>query len=177
MKIKDKDFLLLYKEDAIRKRVIEMAREINKDYIKKEPIFISVLNGAFIFAADLLREITLPSAISFIKLSSYSDTARTGPIKELIGLNEKLFKKDVIIVEDIVDSGHTLEYVVKQLNSLGPSSLEVAALLVKSSALKTTVNIRYTGFSIPDNFVIGYGLDYDGFGRNLKDIYFLKNKL
>jgi hypoxanthine phosphoribosyltransferase len=133
-----------------------------------------VLNGAFIFAADLLREISLPSTVSFIKLSSYSDTSRSGPIKELIGINEKLFKKDIIIIEDIVDSGFTLEHVINQLSSLGPSSLEVVALLVKSDAMKAPVNIRYTGFRIPNKFVIGYGLDYNGLGRNLKDIYFFK---
>ncbi|HLF32854.1 MAG TPA: hypoxanthine phosphoribosyltransferase [Cyclobacteriaceae bacterium] len=174
MKIKDKDFFILFKEDVIRKRILELAMEINRDYEKKQPIFISVLNGAFIFAADLLREISLPSTVSFIKLSSYSDTTRSGPIKELIGLNEKLFKKDVIIIEDIVDSGYTLEHVINQLTALGPSSLEVVALLVKSDAMKAPVNIRYTGFRISNNFVIGYGLDYNGLGRNLKDIYFLK---
>jgi hypoxanthine phosphoribosyltransferase len=174
MKIKDKDFLILFKEDAIRNRVMELAGEINRDYEEKQPIFISVLNGAFIFAADLLREISLPSTVSFIKLSSYSDTSRSGPIKELIGINEKLFKKDIIIIEDIVDSGFTLEHVINQLSSLGPSSLEVVALLVKSDAMKAPVNIRYTGFRIPNKFVIGYGLDYNGLGRNLKDIYFFK---
>jgi hypoxanthine phosphoribosyltransferase len=175
MKIKDRDFLILLKEDQIKKRIIEIAGEINKDYTKKQPLFISVLNGAFIFAADLMREINLNSTISFIKLSSYSNTSSSGKIKELIGLNEKLFKKDVIIIEDIVDSGFTLEYLSEQLLALGPSSLEVVALLVKPDSLKAKVNIKYTGFRIPNNFVIGYGLDYNEFGRNLKDIYFLNN--
>jgi hypoxanthine phosphoribosyltransferase len=175
MKIKDRDFLILLKEDQIRLRIIEIAREINKDYSKKQPLFISVLNGAFIFAADLVREVTLNSTISFIKLSSYNDTSSSGKIKELIGLNEKLFKKDIIIIEDIVDSGFTLEYLFEQLLALGPSSVEVAALLVKPDSLKANVNIKYTGFRIPNNFVVGYGLDYNGLGRNLKDIYFLNN--
>jgi hypoxanthine phosphoribosyltransferase len=175
MKIKDKDFLILLKEDQIRQRVIEIATDINKDYSKKQPLFISVLNGAFIFAADLMREITLNSSISFIKLSSYHDTSSSGKIKELIGLNEKLFKKDIIIIEDIVDSGFTLSFLFDQLLSLGPSSLEVVALLVKPESLKAKVNIKYTGFRIPNNFVVGYGLDYNGLGRNFKDIYFLNN--
>jgi hypoxanthine phosphoribosyltransferase len=173
MKIKDKDFVILLKEEQIRQRVTEIAGEINKHYSKRQPIFISVLNGAFIFAADLMREIKLNSTISFIKLSSYNDTASSGTIKELIGLNEKLFKKDVIIIEDIVDSGFTLSYLVDQLSGLGPASLEVASLLVKPESMKAAVNIRYIGFRIPSDFVVGYGLDYNGFGRNLKDIYFL----
>lgn len=175
MRIKDKDFLILFNETEIKKRVIAMAGEINKDYSKRHPLFISVLNGAFIFAADLLREITLTTTLSFIKLSTYNDTASTGKIKELIGLNEKLFKKDVIILEDIVDSGFTLSYLIEHISDLGPSSLEIAALLVKPESLKTNVNIKYTGFRIPARFVIGYGLDYNGIGRNLKDIYFLNN--
>ena len=176
MKIKDKDFLILLKETEIKKRISEIAKEINKDYAKREPLFISVLNGAFIFAADLLREITLVSTLSFIKLSTYDQTSSTGKIKELIGLNEKLFKKDIIIIEDIVDSGFTLSYLFEHLSGLGPSSIAVVALLVKPESLKAEVNIKYTGFAIPSDFVIGYGLDYNGFGRNLKDIYFLKNK-
>ena len=176
MKIKDKDFLILLKETEIKKRIFEIAKEINKDYAKREPLFISVLNGAFIFAADLLREITLVSTLSFIKLSTYDQTSSTGKIKELIGLNEKLFKKDIIIIEDIVDSGFTLSYLFEHLSGLGPSSIAVVALLVKPESLKAEVNIKYTGFTIPSDFVIGYGLDYNGFGRNLKDIYFLKNK-
>lgn len=175
MLIKDKDFLILLKETEIRKRVAAIAGEINRDYTGREPFFISVLNGAFIFAADLLREIKLTSTISFIKLSTYDHTASSGKIKELIGLNEKLFKKDVIVIEDIVDSGFTLSYLMEHLAGLGPSSLEIAALLVKPESLKANLSIKYTGFSIPSKFVIGYGLDYDGIGRNLKDIYFLTN--
>ncbi len=175
MRIKDKDFLILLKEEEIRQRVVEMAKEINRDYEKKQPLFISVLNGAFIFAADLIRETSFDSEISFIKLASYDHTSSTGKIKELIGLNEKLFKRDIIIIEDIVDSGFTLSYLLEHISGLGPSSLEVAALLVKPESLKADINIKYAGFRIPDNFVVGYGLDYDGIGRNLKDIYFLKN--
>ncbi len=175
MKIKDKEFFILLKEAEIRQRVIDMAKEISKDYAEKQPLFISVLNGAFIFAADIIREISLVSTLSFIKLSTYDQTSSTGKIKELVGLNEQLFKKDVIIIEDIVDSGFTLSYLTEHLKGLGPSSIEVATLLVKPESLKAEVNIKYTGFRIPKNFVVGYGLDYDGYGRNLKDIYFLKN--
>ncbi len=174
MKIRDKEFFILLKEAEIRKRVLEIAGEINRDYAKKQPLFISVLNGAFIFAADLMREIRLSSTLSFIKLSTYDQTSSTGKIKELIGLNEQLFKKDIIIIEDIVDSGFTLSYLLEHLQGLGPSSIEVVALLVKPESLKAEVSIKYTGFRIPENFVVGYGLDYDGYGRNLKDIYFLK---
>lgn len=175
MKVRDKDFLILIKEAEIKKRIAEIGKEINKDYAKREPLFISVLNGAFIFAADLLREIKLDSTLTFIKLSTYDRTTSSGKIKELIGLNEKLFKKDIIIIEDIVDSGFTLSYLYEHLSGLGPASLEVAALLVKPESLKADVKIRYTGFRIPSDFVVGYGLDYDGYGRNLRDIFFLKN--
>jgi hypoxanthine phosphoribosyltransferase len=174
MKIKDKNFLILLKEAEIKNRIAEIAAEINKDYSEREPLFISVLNGAFIFAADLVREIKLASSLSFIKLSTYDHASSTGKIKELIGINEKLFKKDIIIIEDIVDSGFTLSYLIEHISELGPASLEVAALLVKPESLKVDVKIKYTGFSIPKDFVVGYGLDYDGYGRNLKDIYFLK---
>jgi len=175
MKIKDKNFLILLKEAEIKKRLADMGAQISKDYSGRNPLFISVLNGAFIFAADLLREITVESTLSFIKLSTYDHTSGTGKIKELIGINEKLFKKDIIIIEDIVDSGFTLSYLMEHIAELGPASLEVAALLVKPESLKVDLNIKYKGFDIPKDFVVGYGLDYDGYGRNLKDIYFLKN--
>lgn len=175
MKIKDKNFLILLKEAEIKKRIKELGAEISQDYSGRQPLFISVLNGAFIFAADLVRDIKLASTVSFIKLSTYDHTASTGKIKELIGINEKLFKKDIIIIEDIVDSGFTLSYLMEHIAELGPASLEVAALLIKPESLKVDLNIKYKGFNIPKNFVVGYGLDYDGYGRNLKDIYFLKN--
>ena len=175
MKVKDKNFLILLKEAEIKKRLADMGAQISRDYSGRNPLFISVLNGAFIFAADLLREITVESTLSFIKLSTYDQTSSTGKIKELIGINEKLFKKDIIIIEDIVDSGFTLSYLMEHIAELGPASLEVAALLVKPESLKVELNIKYKGFDIPKNFVVGYGLDYDGYGRNLKDIYFLKN--
>ena len=177
MKIKNKNFDLYISSQKIKKKVKELAKQINQDYNGKHLLFISILNGSYVFTADLLREIDLSCEVSFIKISSYSKMESTGNLQELIGLNENIFQRDVILIEDIIDSGKTMDNLLDKMQSLGPNSVEVATLLMKPEAIDTGLNIKYIGFEIPQEFVIGYGLDYDGAGRNLKDIYQFKEKL
>jgi hypoxanthine phosphoribosyltransferase len=169
--IKDKQFKPYISAQTIHESVKNIAQKINSELAGDFPIFLVVLNGSFMFAADLLREVIIPCEISFIKLSSYSGTSSSGTVSELIGLNEDLSGRTVIIVEDIVDSGNTLE---KLMGSLGKAKkIKVAAALFKPEAYKKEHGIDYVGLTIKNEFVIGYGLDYDGQGRNLKDIYIL----
>ena len=169
--IQDLRFSKLLSEDAIAEKVRSLAARINADYPDRSPIFLPVLNGAFMFASDLIKEITIPCKVSFVKLSSYNGAQSTGQLKTLIGQNESLFNQDIIIVEDIVDSGLTLEKVMGELTGLGARSVEAAALLRKKPAREKGTNVRYVGFELDDEFVLGYGLDYNGLGRNLKDLY------
>ena len=148
-----------------------MALEINRDYEGKDPLFIAILNGSFIFAADLIRKITIPCQISFVKLSSYSGTVSTESVKELIGLNEDIQGRHVVIVEDIVDTGLTLDKFLKDLELKHPASVKLACFSFKKEAFKKSFPIDYLGITIPNEFIVGYGLDYDGYGRNLPDIY------
>lgn len=174
MKIKDKSFKILIKEQDLQDKIAIMAKTINDDYKGKAPLFIGVLNGSFMFVADMMKHITLPSKVSFIKLASYAKMESSGTVKELIGLNENIFKQDVIILEDIIDSGITMSTVIEEFKERGASSVAVATLLLKPKSLKTKVDIKYVGFEISDEFVVGYGLDYDGLGRNSGAIYQLK---
>ena len=174
MKIKDKSFKILIPEQDLQDKIAAMAKTINDDYKGKAPIFIGVLNGSFMFVADMMKHITLPSKVSFIKLASYTEMTSTGTIKELIGLNENIFKQDVIILEDIIDSGITMSTVMEEFKERGASSVAVATLLLKPKSLKVKVDIKYVGFEISDEFVVGFGLDYDGLGRNSGAIYQLK---
>jgi len=174
MKIIDKEFEPFIGQDQITVKVKELANLINQDYAGRKPVFLVILNGAFMFAADLMKEIELSSEISFIKLASYEAMASTGQVQELIGLNQALSGQDVIIVEDIIDTGETMAYLLKKLDTLNPKSVEVVTLLLKPEVLQKDIDLRYIGFEIPAKFVVGYGLDYDGFGRNLKDIHQLK---
>jgi hypoxanthine phosphoribosyltransferase len=157
--------------NQIQQRVKSIAVEINQAYNGKKPIFLAVLNGAFIFAADLMREITIQSEISFVKIASYSGTQSTENIKELIGFNENLANRHVIVVEDIIDTGLSMKHILEQLALLNPASVAVVTLLLKKEALKHQVQVDYVGFEIANKFVLGYGLDFDGLGRNLPDIY------
>lgn len=169
--IKDKQFKPYIGAQQIHEAVKSIAKKINAELSNDFPIFLVVLNGSFMFAADLLREVTIPCEISFIKLSSYSGTSSSGNVTELIGLNEDLNGRTVVVVEDIVDSGNTLE---KLINSLSKTKhIKVAAALFKPDAYKKNHKIDYVGLTISNEFVVGYGLDYDGQGRNLKDIYIL----
>lgn len=173
IKVKDKTFAISISERSIKSQIRHIADRINRDYEGKVPIFLAVLNGSFIFAADLLREIDVPCEVSFIKLSSYVGTNTSGNVREIIGLNIDITDRPVIIVEDIVDTGLTMAHMLQTLRQYKPESINICTLLLKPSKLKVDLDIRYCCNQIPDDFVVGYGLDYDGFGRNTKDIYTL----
>jgi len=170
-KIHDQQFDILISEDRIQGRIKELADQLNEDYKNQNPLFLSILNGAFIFTADLFREINIPAEVSFIKLKSYRRMETTGKVKELIGLEHNIFNRNIIIIEDIVDTGKTLRHILEEFHELGTKSIEILTLLYKPEASKISLDLKYVGFEIPNEFVVGYGLDYDGYGRNLKDIY------
>lgn len=171
VKIKDKTFKTSIPEAEILKKVQVVADRINKDYEGKTPVFLAVLNGSFIFAADLMRMITVPSEISFVKYASYEGTSSTGSMKILMGINQELEGRHVVIVEDIVDSGFTMAHMIEELKKKNPASIEICSLLVKPENLKVDLDINYAVMEIPNDFIVGYGLDYDQEGRNLRDIY------
>ncbi|CAG5073621.1 Hypoxanthine-guanine phosphoribosyltransferase [Dyadobacter sp. CECT 9623] len=171
--ILDKTFVPFIPAATIEHRVSELAALISKDYENHCPVFLVVLNGAFLFAGELVKRVNLSCEINFIRFSSYSKTESTGEVKEIIGLDKDLRDRDVIIIEDIVDTGLTMTELVKKVREMSPKSVEIATLLHKPAALKTPVSMRYTGFEIENKFVVGYGLDYDGIGRNLDSIYVL----
>jgi hypoxanthine phosphoribosyltransferase len=171
IKVHDKTFETYLDEETILQRVKVIAAEINNDYKGKRPLFIAILNGSFIFAADLFRQLTIEADLCFIKLASYKGMKSSGKVVTSIGLEEDLFGKEVIIVEDIVDTGKTLHNFLPKLMHQQPKSLRIAALLHKPEATEFPLKLDYTGFVIPNKFVVGYGLDYDGLGRNLKEIY------
>ena len=173
VKIKDKTFRTFIPEDQIAERVKAVAERINKDLADKNPLFLAVLNGSFIFAADLMRNITIPCEISFVKLASYQGTTSTGVIKEVIGLNEELAGRTVVILEDIVDTGFTIKRMIETLGTRGPESVHVCTLLLKPGKLQVPLYVEYVAMEIPNDFIVGYGLDYDQQGRNLRDIYTL----
>ncbi len=176
VRIKDKLFETSIPEAEIKKRVKAVAERINRDMADKNPLLLAVLNGSFVFAADLMREITIPCEISFVKLASYQGTTSTGTIKEVIGINEDLTGRTVIIVEDIVESGLTIKRMIESLGTRNPESVHICTLLLKPERLKTPLDIEYVAFEIPNDFILGYGLDYDQQGRQLRDIYTLKSE-
>ena len=165
IKVKDKSFTVTISERAIKRQIKRIADQINRDYEGKRPVFLAVLNGSFIFAADLLREIDLPCEISFVKLASYEGTNTTGSVREVIGLGIDITNRPVIIVEDIVDTGLTMAHMLDTLKKQNPESIDICTLLLKPSKLQVKLDIRYCCKQIPDDFVVGSGLDYDGFGR------------
>ena len=173
IKIKDKTFKVSIPEAQIKARVKELAQQMSRDLEGKNPLFLGVLNGAFIFAADLIREMTIPCEISFVKLASYQGTTSTGSIKEIIGINEDLTGRTVVIVEDIVESGLTIRRMMDQLGTRNPASVQVCTLFFKPERLKEDLKLDYVAFEIPNDFILGYGLDYDQQARGLKDIYTL----
>jgi len=173
LQVKDKTFAISIPAAEIQQQVRRVAAEISKDMAGRDPLFLPVLNGSFIFAADLLREVNIPCEVSFIKLASYQGTNSTGTIREVIGLASDITGRDVIIVEDIIDSGLTMAHMIETLQKQNPASISVCSLLVKPDALKVQIPIHYRCMDIPNDFIVGYGLDYDGFGRNTKDIYTL----
>jgi len=171
IKIRDRIFEKFLEEGEILEKVKEIARQIENENRGKDILFLSILNGAYVFTADLLRNINLNVKVTFLKMSSYSGDKSTGKIRRLIGLNEDLRNLTVIILEDIIDTGLTLEGVIKDIEEKGATDIKVAALLLKPDAYKGSCRIDYLGFEIPNDFVIGYGLDWDGFGRNLRSVY------
>lgn len=175
MQIRDLEFTKFIGKMKVQAQVKLLAEQINADYRDKAPVFLPILNGSFMFASDLMKHIDIPNQISFVKVSSYSGAASTGQLKTLIGLELSLFNQDVIIVEDIIDTGLTLQKIINELKALGTRSVEVVALLRKQPAREKNIAAKYVGFDIDNEFVLGYGLDYDGHGRNLTDIYQLKS--
>jgi hypoxanthine phosphoribosyltransferase len=169
----DKHFEPYITVQQITEQVAKLASQINVDYKDKRPLFIAILNGSFMFASDLFKELAIEAEICFIKLASYKGTKSTGNVITSIGLDIPLNGRHVIIVEDIVDTGKTLNEFLPQLINQQPASLKIAALLHKPEALKYPLTIDYLGFEVPNKFLLGYGLDYDGLGRNLKEIYSL----
>lgn len=171
--IRDKTFIPFISAATIQERVRELAGQINEDYANKQPLIVVVLNGAFLFAADLMKQLTIPCEITFIRVASYTATESTGQVKQILGLSESLTGRDLIVVEDIVDTGLTISEVSNQLRATNPASIAIATLLFKPAALQQEMDLRYVGFEIENRFVVGYGLDYDGLGRNTPDILVL----
>ena len=174
--IRDKSFVPFISAETIQRRIADLADQINHDYAGKQPLLIGILNGSVLFAADLLKNLTIPCEIGFIQVSSYQQTTSTGHLKQILGLTESVEGRDVIIVEDIVDTGLTISDVYKQLNGQQPASIAIATLLLKPDALQKPVDLQYVGFEIENKFVVGYGLDYDGLGRNAPAIYVLNEQ-
>ena len=173
VEVNGKTFRISIPEAEIKKRVKEVAEEISRDMEGKNPLLLGVLNGAFIFAADLMREMTIPCEVSFVKLASYQGTTSTGKVTEVLGINENLTGRHVIIVEDIVDTGLTMKRMIESLGTRNPASVSVCSLLVKPDKLQVELDLKYVAFKIPNEFILGYGLDYDQAARGLRDIYTL----
>ena len=171
IQVHDKNITPSIPAEDIQKQVMRVAQASNRDYKDQTPLFLVVLNGAFVFAADLLREVNVPSEVSFVKLASYEGTSSTGTVREIIGLNTDITGRPVIIVEDIVESGITMAHMIDRLKSQNPSSIEICTLLLKPECLQVKLDIKYVAMEIPNDFILGYGLDYNGQGRGLKDIY------
>lgn len=176
VKVLDKTFKMFVPEVQILERVREVAERINRDLADKNPIFLAVLNGSFVFMADLIRMITIPCEVSFVKLASYEGVTSTGKIKEIVGIDEDLSGRTVVIVEDIVDTGLTMKRMVESLGTRNPESIHICTLLIKPDKLQVDLNIEYAAMEIPNDFILGYGLDYNQQGRNLRDIYVLSKE-
>jgi hypoxanthine phosphoribosyltransferase len=170
--IKDKEFQLFIPYSKIHTAIRQIASYISRDFEKKEtPVFLSILNGAFMFTADLFKELTIDGYLSFVKFASYQGTASSEEVKELIGIHEDLQDKNVVILEDIVDTGLTIIKIAEQVKALQPRELKIATLLLKPAVFDGNIQPDYIGMEIPNDFIIGYGLDYRGLGRNYKDLY------
>jgi hypoxanthine phosphoribosyltransferase len=174
--IGNRTFELFISNEQINHRIQEMASLLNQKYQGLSPVFISILNGSFMFTGDLLKKINIPCQLTFVKLASYSGISSSGQVKELVGLAEDIGDRHIVILEDIVDTGLTVRSIIDQLHTRRPASISVVTLLQKPDCLKVDIEVDYAGFSIPDKFVVGYGLDLDGYGRNLPDIYQLSNE-
>jgi hypoxanthine phosphoribosyltransferase len=174
IKVLDKEFEPYLSEELIQEKISDLAKQLNQEYAGKRPIFLSILNGSFLFTADLFKQITIEAEVCFIKLASYKGTTSSGNVITAIGLDANVSGRDIIIVEDIIDTGKTLHHFLPQLAASQPASIKIAVLLNKTEALAYPVKVDYACFDIPNKFVVGYGLDYDGLGRNTKAIYQLK---
>ena len=172
--IKEKRFEKFIEFQQIQTAINRIARKMDNDLHDKNPLFIAVLNGAFMFAGELMKEVTVPCEITFVRLASYQGTSTTNKVREVLGLNESIGGRTVVIVEDIVDSGNTMVALKEELNKFNPKEIKIATLLLKPDALKQEIHLDYVALEIPNDFIVGYGLDYDGYGRNLKDIYKIK---
>ena len=171
IQIKDKRFTPYISEESIRQRVKEVATHISTDLREKHPLFLVILNGSFIFAADLLRELNFPCEITFVRVSSYEGTSTTGQVKQLIGLKEDVKGRTIVIVEDIIESGYTMQEMLRILADQQPEEVRICSLFVKPACMKVPIDIHYRCFDIEDDFIVGYGLDYNQGGRNLPSIY------
>jgi hypoxanthine phosphoribosyltransferase len=171
IKLLDKEFSLFLTAEKIQAQVQDIADRMNAELKKEDVIFIGILNGAFMFASDLLRKISFDAQVSFVKLTSYHGTGSSGRVKRLIGIQEELKDKTVVIIEDIIDTGKTIESIVQQIKGFRPRQVFIAALLLKPEFFNRDIRIDYVGFEIPKDFVVGYGLDYQGYGRNLRNLY------
>jgi hypoxanthine phosphoribosyltransferase len=169
--INDKQFELLIEQEVIENEIKRVAERINKELKDKRPLFIAVLNGAFMFAGELMKQVNILSEITFVRLASYHGTTSTNDLKTVLGLNESIKGRSVVIVEDIVDSGNTMVSLLEELGKYEPEEIRIATLLYKPAAMKQKLNLDYVALEIPNDFIVGYGLDYNGYGRNLKDIY------
>lgn len=167
----DKQFTPYLPAARLQEVVRTMAARLNQDYAGQRPLFVVVLNGSFMFAADLMKEMTIDCEVTFIRVASYQGTASTGEVKEIMGLQEDVVGRHLIVVEDIVDTGHTMQELLQQLKAKQPASLEVATLFTKPECLQHELALRYIGIELPNEFIVGYGLDYDGLGRNYPDVY------
>ena len=172
--IRDKQFELFIEQEVIEQGIKRIAEQMNTDLEGKNPIFLAVLNGAFMFAGELMKEVSVPSEITFVRLASYHGTTTTNKVQEVLGLNESIKGRHVVIVEDIVDSGNTMVSLVEELKKHQPEAVKIATLLFKPAALRQKLHLDYVALEISNDFIVGYGLDYDGYGRNLKDIYKVK---
>ncbi len=171
IQLADKTFELSITSTEIQKAIWRIADQMDQDLKDKNPLMICILNGSFMFAADLMKKLTTPCQVSFVKVASYEGTQTTGTVKEIIGLSENIEGRTVVLLEDIVDTGVTIENIMKQITALKPREVKVATLLFKPEACKRALTLDYIGLSIPNDFIVGYGLDYNGYGRNLPDIY------
>lgn len=171
IEVNGKNFRLFIRESEIQAEVTRIAQQMNRELADRDPIFLGILNGAFMFAGDLYKQLDFPCQITFLKLASYSGTGSSGSVKQLIGINRDLKDRLVVVLEDIVDTGETLDTIIRQLSGFQPSEIRVATLLYKPAAVTRPVKLDYVGMEIPNDFIIGYGLDYDGYGRNFREIY------
>ena len=175
IKLHDRTFVKSISNEEICREVKRLAGEINSDYAGKRPLLLGVLNGCFMFAAELLKGLDVECEVSFVKLSSYEGMDSSGVVREVMGLTQSVAGRDIIVIEDIVDTGVTMQRMLRMLEAERPASLAIASLFVKPSRLQVPVDVKYAAFSIPDRFIVGFGLDYDGLGRNLPDVYDVKD--